>query len=60
MFDWDLELTGAARAETPKARERDTIISKERIGNLKRACIVMWRERNVRLTHSWVFYNIRG
>jgi hypothetical protein len=35
VFKLDLGLTGAARAETPKARERETIISKERIENLK-------------------------
>jgi hypothetical protein len=37
VFDWDLGLTGAARAETPKASERDTIISRERIEGLKKS-----------------------
>ena len=35
MFNVDLGLTGAARPETPKAREREKIISRERIENLK-------------------------
>jgi hypothetical protein len=35
VFNLDLGLTGAARPETPRARERETIISKERIEEIK-------------------------
>lgn len=43
-------MTGAARAETPSARERETIISKERIEEIKKSVygsnvvVVLWRK----------------